>query len=65
MSYQNEQDFTNERVDPKLWKRLYAYAWRSKKTFLMTIACLLYAALVDAPITVLLRLIINNHRSRP
>ena len=48
MSYQNEQDFTNERVDPKLWKRLYAYAWRSKKTFLMTIACLLYAALVDA-----------------
>ena len=48
MSYQNEQDFTNEKVDLKLWKRLYAYAWRSKKTFLTTIACLLFTSLVDA-----------------
>ena len=48
MSYQEEQDFTNERVDPKLWKRLYAYAWRNKRIFLMTIACLLFVALVDA-----------------
>ena len=48
MSYQNEQDFTNERVDPKLWKRLYAYAWRNKRTFLMTIACLIFVALVDS-----------------
>ena len=48
MSYQNEQDYTNEKVDPKLWKRLYAYAWRNKKIFLMTIACLLFVALVDS-----------------
>ena len=48
MSYQNEQDFTNERVDPKLWKRLYAYAWRNKKTFLSTIACLIFVSLVDS-----------------
>ena len=48
MSYQNEQDFTNERVDPKLWKRLYAYAWRDKKTFLSTIGCLLFVALADS-----------------
>lgn len=48
MSYQNEQDYTNERVDPKLWKRLYAYAWRNKRSLLTTIACLLLAALVDA-----------------
>ena len=48
MSYQNEQDFTNERVDPKLWKRLYAYAWRNKKIFIMTIACLLFVALADS-----------------
>ena len=48
MSYQEEQDFTNERVDPKLWKRLYAYAWRNKKTFIMTIVCLLYVALADS-----------------
>ncbi len=48
MSYENEQDYTNERVDPKLWKRLYAYAWRNKKTFLTTIACLLFVALVDS-----------------
>ena len=48
MSYQNEQDFTNERVDPKLWKRLYGYALRNKKTFLMTIACLLFVALIDS-----------------
>ena len=48
MSYQNEQDFTNERVDPKLWKRLYAYAWRNKRTFLSTIACLLFVALIDS-----------------
>ena len=48
MSYQNEQDYTNEKVDPKLWKRLYAYAWRNKKIFLLTIACLLFVALVDS-----------------
>ena len=48
MSYQEEQDFTNARVDPKLWKRLYAYAWRNKKTFIMTIACLLFVALADS-----------------
>ena len=48
MSYQNEQDFTNERVDPKLWKRLYAYAWRNKKTFLGTIACLIFVSLADS-----------------
>ncbi|MBR3136916.1 MAG: ABC transporter ATP-binding protein [Clostridia bacterium] len=48
MSYQNEEDFTNERVDPKLWKRLYAYAWRNKKIFLMTIACLLFVATADS-----------------
>ena len=48
MSYQNEQDFTNERVDPKLWKRLYAYAWRNKRIFLTTIVCLLFVALVDS-----------------
>ena len=48
MSYQEEQDFTNARVDPKLWKRLYAYAWRNKKIFIMTIACLLFVALADS-----------------
>jgi len=48
VSYQNEQDYTNEKMDPKLWKRLYAYAWRNKKIFLMTIACLLFVALVDS-----------------
>ena len=48
MSYQNEQDFTNERVDPKLWKRLYAYAWRNKRIFLTTIACLLFVATADS-----------------
>ncbi|MBQ6146061.1 MAG: ABC transporter ATP-binding protein, partial [Clostridia bacterium] len=35
-------------MDPKLWKRLYAYAWRNKKTFIMTIVCLLYVALADS-----------------
>ena len=48
MSYQNEQDYTNEKVDPKLWKRLYAYAWRNKRIFIMTIACLLFVALADS-----------------
>ena len=48
MSYQNEQDFTNERVDPRLWKRLYAYAWRNKTLFIMTIACLIFVALADS-----------------
>ena len=48
MSYQNEQDFTNQRVDPKLWKRLYGYAWRNKRIFIMTIACLLFVALADS-----------------
>ena len=48
MSYQNETDYTNERVDPKLWKRLYAYAWRTKGTFLSAMACLVFVALVDA-----------------
>ena len=48
MSYQNEQDYTNEKVDPKLWKRLYGYAWRNKKIFITTIACLLFVALADS-----------------
>ncbi len=48
MSYQNEQDYTNEKVDPKLWKRLYSYAWRNKRIFITTIACLLFVALADS-----------------
>ncbi|MBQ7278225.1 MAG: ABC transporter ATP-binding protein [Clostridia bacterium] len=43
-----EKDYTNEKVDPKLWKRLYGYALRSRSTFIKAMICLLFVALVDA-----------------
>ena len=31
MSYDNEQDFTGQKVDPKVWKRLITYGLRNKR----------------------------------
>ncbi|MBQ2769729.1 MAG: ABC transporter ATP-binding protein [Clostridia bacterium] len=46
-SYLEEQDFTEQKVDAKLWKRLFAYAMRKKKVVLSTALAMVLVAGVD------------------
>ena len=46
-SYLEEQDFTEHKVDAKLWKRLFAYAMRKKQVVFATAAAMLLVAGVD------------------
>lgn len=48
MSYQNEQDFTNEKIDFSIWKRLLTYAVRNRRLLAATIAAMLLVAVIDA-----------------
>lgn len=48
MSYDTEQDFTDAKVDPKLWKRLFAYSFRHKKLLVFTVLALILVAAVDS-----------------
>ena len=48
MSYENELDHADEKVDLRLWKRLFSYSFRNKKLTLATIFCLMWVAAIDS-----------------
>lgn len=48
MDYENELDHADEKVDPRLWKRLFSYSFSNKKLTVCTILCLLWVAAIDA-----------------
>ena len=48
MSMDNEQDFQGQKVDLKLWKRLFGYALRNKKQLTLIILSLVFVAVIDA-----------------
>ena len=46
--YDTEKDFSGEKVDLKLWKRLFSYSFKQKKQTAATIFCLIWVAAIDA-----------------
>lgn len=48
MSYENELDHADEKVDLRLWKRLFSYSFRNKKLTIATILCLIWVAAIDS-----------------
>lgn len=48
MSYENELDHADEKVDIRLWKRLFSYSFRNKKLTTATILCLIWVAAIDS-----------------
>lgn len=48
MSYENEQDFSKEKVDLGLWKKLFAYGLKNKTLLVRTVLSMLLVAIIDA-----------------
>lgn len=48
MSYENEQDFSKEKVDLSLWKKLFAYGLKNKSLLVRTVLSMLLVAVIDA-----------------
>ena len=55
-----EQDFTAEKVDLSIWKRLYAYALRNRALTALILASLVVVALVDVAYPLLTRYAIDR-----
>lgn len=55
-----EQDFTAERVDLSIWKRLYAYALRNRALTALILTSLVVVALVDVAYPLLTRYAIDR-----
>ena len=55
-----EQDFTAEKVDLSIWKRLYAYALRNRALTVLILTSLVVVALVDVAYPLLTRYAIDR-----
>ena len=61
MSYDNENDFNREeKMDAKLWKRLFRYAMRNRGLFVRILVSMLIVAVIDALYPILTRFAIDR-----
>lgn len=61
MSYDNEQDFDQSRkMDGRLWKRLFGYAFRNRGLLIRILICMLIVSIIDALYPVLTRFAIDR-----
>lgn len=60
MSYDTEQDFQNQKVDLRLWRRLFGYALRSKRFLIQNVIALVIVAVCDALYPILTRVAIDR-----
>ena len=61
MSFDNEAEFNSEeKVDVKLWKRLFGYAMRNRGLFVRILVTMLIVAIIDAFYPVLTRFAIDR-----
>ena len=61
MSYDNEAEFNQEeKVDVKLWKRLFGYAMRNRALFVRILVTMLIVAIIDAVYPILTRFAIDS-----
>ncbi len=60
MSYDTEQDYQDQKVDLKLWKRLIAYAVRNKKFLIQNIFALIIVAVIDTLYPIMTRYAIDR-----
>ena len=61
MSYDNEQEFNqNSKMDGKLWKRLFGYAFRNRALFVRILITMLFVSVIDALYPVLTRYAIDR-----
>lgn len=60
MAYQNEQEFTEKKVDFNIWKRLFKYAIRNKKLLFTIIVSLIIVSVVDVSYPLMTNYAIDN-----
>ena len=61
MSYDNEAEFDrDEKMDAKLWKRLFGYAMRNRGLFIRILLSMLIVAVIDALYPILTRFAIDH-----
>ena len=61
MSYDNEAEFDREeKMDAKLWKRLFNYAMRNRALFVRILLSMLIVAIIDALYPILTRFAIDR-----
>ena len=61
MSYDNEQVIDREeKMDAKLWKRLFSYALRNRALFVRILISMLLVAVIDALYPILTRFAIDR-----
>ncbi|MDO4543986.1 MAG: ABC transporter ATP-binding protein [Clostridia bacterium] len=60
MAYQNEQEFTNTKVDLSIWKQLFKYALRNKHLMVKTIIALIVVAAIDVIYPLMTNYAIDN-----
>ena len=60
MTDDREQDFQNQKVDPKLWKRLYGYTLRRKQLLIGNLIAMFLVAVCDVLYPILTRYAIDN-----
>lgn len=60
MAYQNEEEFQDKKVDFKVWKRLYRYCTRNKRTLFAIVAAMLSVSLIDICYPLLSNYAIDN-----
>lgn len=60
MSYENEQDFSKEKVDLNLWKKIFAYGLKNKKLLVRTALSMMLVAIIDACYPLLSSYAIDN-----
>ncbi|MDO4564643.1 MAG: ABC transporter ATP-binding protein [Clostridia bacterium] len=60
MAYQNEQEFTDKKVDFSIWKRLFLYALKNKRLLIKTVIALVVVAGIDVCYPLLTNYAIDN-----
>ena len=61
MSFENEQDFNrDEKMDMKLWKRMFRYAIRNRALFVRILVSMLIVSIIDALYPILTRFAIDR-----
>ena len=60
MTTDREQDFQDQKVDPKLWKRLYGYTLRNKRYLIENLIAMFFVAVCDVCYPILTRFAIDR-----
>jgi ATP-binding cassette, subfamily B, bacterial len=64
MSYLQEEEFQDQKVDLKMWGRLMAFARPYRKYIIGIISCMVFAGCADVAFSFITSMVIDNHISK-